>query len=555
MALSELGSSLIYVTKKITAGVNDLATTHPDLAAQWHPSLNSGLLISQVSAGSDRKVWWICAQNHSWAARVYSRKNGAGCPYCAGLQVLTGETDMATTHPELAARWHPERNGRLLPSQVFAKSGKKYWWLCQQGHTYQDSSSHQASGRGCSVCSGYMVIPGVNDLQTTHPQIAQEWNYQKNENLKPTQVIMGTHKNLWWVCKEGHEWQSTGTNRKAGNNCPICAGQMVMPGVNDMATTHPELARQFDARKNGGITPTQVIAGTNKKIWWICDLGHSWKVSGNNRVSINSGCPVCSGRLILPGFNDLATTHKDLVSEWHPTLNGNLLPSQVSTGTHKKVWWLCKEGHSTKVMIYSRAIGGGCPVCGNKQVLIGFNDLETTHPDLVLEWHPTKNESIAPNSLTYGSDKKVWWQCIEGHEWKAAVSSRTQGRGCSSCAKYGYKIEMPAMLYFIENTALRARKIGITNIGTTRVEGFAKQGWIILHTVESKEGSLIRKLESSLFEWIRRDLKLPSFLGSEEMGRQGGWSETFTTEGPSNEAIIQRIIERQQDLGIANYPA
>lgn len=540
------------MTKKITAGLNDLGTTHPELAAQWHPNLNEDLLTSHVSAGSDRKVWWICSRNHSWSARIYSRKHGTGCPFCAGLLVLTGESDMATTHPELAAQWHPELNAGLLPSEVFAKSGKKYWWLCNEGHSFQDSGVHRASGRGCSVCSGHTVIAGVNDLQTTNPVIAREWNYQRNEKLKPTDVVVGTHLNLWWVCGSGHEWQSTGRNRKAGNNCPICAGQSARAGINDMATTHPELARQFDTKKNHGISPSEVIAGTNKKLWWKCDLGHSWKVSGNNRVSFNSGCPVCSGRVILPGFNDLATTHKDLAEEWHPSLNGDLLPSQVSIGTHKKVWWLCNEGHSTTVMIYSRAIGGGCPVCGNKQVLLGFNDLETTHPDLILEWHPTKNESLVPNSLTYGSGKKIWWQCIEGHEWKAAVSSRTLGRGCSSCAKYGYKIDMPAMLYFIENSTLRARKIGITNIGTTRIEGFVKQGWKIVHTIESQEGALIRELETSLLDWIRGDLKLPRFLGSEEMGRQGGWSETFSLEGPSNEQLVQKIIEHQKTLRRAN---
>ena len=483
-------------------------------------------------------------------AHIYSRKSGSGCPYCAGVLVLTGATDMATTHPELATEWHPELNGESLPSQVFAKSGKKFWWLCASGHSFQDSGAHRASGRGCPVCSGYKVIAGINDLQTTHPEISKEWHYIKNEPTKPSEVVAGTHLNLWWICQSGHEWQATGTNRARGTNCPVCDGQSVRQGINDMATTHPELANEFDMKKNSGVSPTDLIAGTNKKLWWKCGLGHSWKVSGNSRTTFKTGCPVCSGSVILAGFNDLATTHKELAFEWHPTLNGDLLPSQVSIGTHKKVWWLCKAGHPTSVMIYSRAIGGGCPVCGNKQVLLGFNDLETTHPDLILEWHPTKNESLAPNSLTYGSGKKIWWQCIEGHEWKAAVSSRTQGRGCSSCAKYGYKIDMPAMLYFIENGTLRARKIGITNIGTTRIEGFVKQGWKIMHIVESNEGALIRELEKSLFDWIRGDLKLPSYLGSDEMGRQGGWSETFSSEGPSSEQLVHKIIERQKDLGI-----
>ena len=68
------------------AGFNDLATTHPKIAAQWHSGLNGQLTPQMVTAGSHKKVWWICVEDHVWKAVVYSRtgKQQRGCPVCAG---------------------------------------------------------------------------------------------------------------------------------------------------------------------------------------------------------------------------------------------------------------------------------------------------------------------------------------------------------------------------------------------------------------------------------------------------------------------------------------
>ncbi|MBQ8623595.1 MAG: zinc-ribbon domain-containing protein [Oscillospiraceae bacterium] len=75
------------------------------------------------------------------------------------------------------------------------------------------------------------------------------------------------------------------------------------------------------------------------------------------------GCPYCSGKKILSGYNDLATTNPNLATEWHPDKNGVLLPTMVSPGSHKKVWWLCKKGHEWQASIENRSKGSSCPIC------------------------------------------------------------------------------------------------------------------------------------------------------------------------------------------------
>jgi len=103
--------------------------------------------------------------------------------------------------------------------------------------------------------------------------------------------------------------------------------------------------------------------------------------------------------------------------------------------SNKKAWWKCKKGHEWQATINSRNNGIGCPYCAGKKVLPGYNDLATTNPELALEWHPNRNESLSPTMVTSGSHKKVWWKCNKGHEWQATIDKRNRGNRCPVCAK------------------------------------------------------------------------------------------------------------------------
>lgn len=208
----------------------------------------------------------------------------------------------------------------------------------------------------------------------------------------------------------------------------------LIPGENDLATQKPELAAQWHPTKNNGLTPKGVLLHSNKKVWWCCPEGHEWEAKINNRVSKNNNCPYCSGRKILPGYNDLATTHPDLAKEWHPTRNEGVSPRDVSKGTIRTFWWLGKCGHEWPAALVHRSKSVGCPICAGKQVLISYNDLTTMCPKLAAEWHPTKNGKLTPQDVTCRSGKKVWWRCQNGHEWETKVAHRSNGSGCPICS-------------------------------------------------------------------------------------------------------------------------
>ena len=275
-------------------------------------------------------------------------------------------------------------------------------------------------------------------IRSRRAELLQQWHYTKNDGLTPDAVPCHSRQKVWWIDRLGHEWQQEIYSRTAlCRGCPFCAGREVLAGFNDLASTHPALSAQWDREKNFDLTLQMVTAGNSRKVWWRCEKGHSWQATIASRTS-GCGCPVCANRKILPGFNDLATTHPALAAEWHPTKNGNLTPSQVVSGSHQTVWWRCSLGHEWRAEIVDRTRGtNGCPYCGNKKVLAGFNDLASIEPEIAAEWHPTLNGAFTPEMVTAGSNRKVWWICPDGHVWRTAISNRTNAKkrtGCPVCA-------------------------------------------------------------------------------------------------------------------------
>ena len=288
-------------------------------------------------------------------------------------------------------------------------------------------------------------------------ELMKEWDWEANtkEGLDPAQLTLGMNKKAHWVCGKGHKWiASIHARHFAKSGCPFCAGLQVWPGYNDLATTHPQLLKEWDWEANNkeGIYPTQFSAGSSrKKVNWICSKGHKWQRDVAGRAA-GYGCPYCTNQKILPGYNDLATTHPELLKEWDYQKN-TLKPTEVTARSNRKgIWWLCPKGHSYEAATAHKAEGRGCPYCANKKVLVGYNDLTTTHPDLAKEWHPTKNGTLKPTDVVAGSVRKVWWLCPKGHEYQARICARAVSHnGCAKC-KEGNQTSFPeqAIYYYIK---------------------------------------------------------------------------------------------------------
>ena len=215
--------------------------------------------------------------------------------------------------------------------------------------------------------------------------------------------------------------------------------------TNSLATQYPELAADWHPSKNGGLTPDEVVAGSDKKVWWKCNKGpdHEWETALNNRTKKGTGCPCCSGRKFSV-TNSLSALEPEAAAEWHPTKNGDLTPETVVAGSRKRVWWKCLKGseHEWEAPLSERKKGTGCPFCAGQKVSV-TNSLVALFPEVAAEWHPTKNGDLTPETVVAGSEKKVLWKCPKGpdHEWEASLSNRSRGGlGCPFC-NCGWTVE------------------------------------------------------------------------------------------------------------------
>lgn len=205
------------------------------------------------------------------------------------------EKSIAIIKPELIDEWDYEKNGKIKPEYVSYGTDKKYWWKCSKcGYEWMASVNHRVHGRGCPKCVGHVVTKGVNDLLSQYPNIANQWDYEKNMDITPEKVSVHSSKKIWWKCDKGHRWQASVHTRVNGSNCPYCANYKALKGFNDLATIYPKIAAEWHPTKNGNLTPYEVTPGTDKKVWWKCSrCEHEWQAVVYSRKN-GCSCPKCA---------------------------------------------------------------------------------------------------------------------------------------------------------------------------------------------------------------------------------------------------------------------
>jgi len=273
----------------------NLLKMYPEIAKQWHPTKNHDLTPDKVTPGSGEKVWWLCGKGHEWQAAVYYRSNrGYKCPYCARARA-SKEYNLLKMYPEIAKQLHPVKNGKLTPDKVTPASHKKVWWLFGKGHEWQTAVSDRSKkGYRCPYCAGTKASKEYSLLKI-YPEIAKQWHPVRNGILTPDKVTPASNKRAWWLCANGHEWESIiNTKIRNKNRCPFCSHTRASKEYN-LSVVFPEIARQWHPTKNRVLTPDKVTPGSRKKVWWKCNKGHEWQAVIKTRNYKSTGCPYCTG--------------------------------------------------------------------------------------------------------------------------------------------------------------------------------------------------------------------------------------------------------------------
>ena len=462
------------------------------LISEWHWEKNTDIAPSKLTLGSNKKVWWVCQNGHEWQAMINNRSKGRNCPYCSGRKVLEGYNDLQTIDPIISAEWNYEKNGALKPESFTAKSNRKVWWKCNKGHEWQTTIAHRNEGNGCPVC--------LTERHTSFPEYALVY-YLENCGMKilhsykgkgyELDIYIPSHKIA--IEYDGYYWHKNKFKQDLDKNSKCkkdgiklfrireglsslndsSIDYIIQRNQTDLSITlerllkeitqisvavdlkrdalaienlreftekegsilysNPTLANEWNYEKNGKLKPENFLVSSNKKVWWKCQNGHEWQATINHRSS-GTGCPYCSGKRVLKGYNDLQTVNPTLAAEWNHNQNGELRPETFTANSNIKVWWKCQNGHEWQATISHRHNGRGCPYCSGKKVSVGYNDLQTANSTIANEWNYEKNGDLKPEMFTANSGKKVWWKCRNGHEWQATIDGRNRGNGCPYCS-------------------------------------------------------------------------------------------------------------------------
>ncbi len=365
------------------------------------------------------------------------------------------------THKELVdIEWDYEKNNKLGldPTNLASQSGKKVFWICKnyKEHKWDATISNRTNKdneTGCPYCSGRR-FDHTNCLSTLHPELSKEWNYKKNKNLKPENVVSKSNKKVWWICPKGHEWKAIIAHRTNGSNCSYCSGNRVCID-NCLLTLNPELCKEWNYKKNKEITPRNITTGTSKKVWWLCFKGHEWEASVSNR-NRGTACPYCSNKKVCLE-NCLLTRFPEIAKEWDYKRNGKLTPENIMPGSMKKIWWVCNSNnkHKWKVSPNARTNGNrGCLKCAIEKTI-------KTTEEFVKDAIKVHGNKYDYSKVEYkDSNSKIIIFCPIHGKYIQSPKGHLSGRGCSSCInKNEGKVKKLLFKYFKKWEIIPGKKI------------------------------------------------------------------------------------------------
>lgn len=422
-------------------------TNIPELMRIWDWSTNT-ILPEELGKRSDIKVWWICPNGHEHYQQSPRQKlKNLKCPKCSIEQrvkqriadTIREKGSILETNPEIAVEWDVEKND-LTPDKVLAGSHTKYWWKCSCcGQSYLMSPNMRSSkNRGCPDCGikergkskRRNLIERYGSLEKTHPTIAGEWDYEKNEDT-PNDVHSGMPDVRWWKCLYGHpSYQQTIRDRvRRGYGCPVCNGEH--------QTSFPEQAIFYYVRKTYPDAINRYKDGRFELDIYIPNLkigieydGEFWhrnkslsekkkdehftnkgirviriKETESSKIVVNNDC------IFVKPTSDYG--YLDLVIEEIASILGVAI-YDINVKRDSQLIW--KEYMLAK-----------------KQ-----NSLAEMFPEIAKEWDYEKN-SITPDKVTPFSKKKIFWICPHcGNSYQMVIGDRTGDKKCG-CPKCGFE--------------------------------------------------------------------------------------------------------------------
>lgn len=460
------GAGCLICTKQIVSKETSLATERPDIAAEWHPTKNKGLVDGRgidistpdkVTTGSKQKVWWLCPVGHEYPAVIYARKR-TGCPIC--------DSEKRTSFPEQAIQYYLNQ---LFVAESRSKLGgfeaDIYCPIIKVAIEYDGEYFHSgnASDSREERKNQFFIDAGILLFRIKETKQKIEFSCSGTEygyEIKTTYTqdyyfvedVIG--EIIKHINERFHKDYSLDVDI-ARDKVAIINLYAQQKNENSFLMQKPLGAQKWDYEKNGDIDLRLLPRTSKKKYWWKCPTcGNEWYGTLDSLVN-SLTCNKCTRQVkaeidMSPEIymdssavfreleTSLQTENPELAAQWHPTKNGYFKPIHVSPRSGKRVWWLCPEcGNEWPQYIKTRNNGKGarkCPICANNQKKNNTDSITPFLDILFEEWHPTKNGDKKLTDYTPGSNITVWWKCSKcGTEYECPIKTRKNGGGCNTC--------------------------------------------------------------------------------------------------------------------------
>ena len=411
---------------------NSFGDSSSPLLAEWSKN-NSVSPCSVYKSNKVDKFLWVCPVcKEEYPTTINSRYyQHTGCPYCSHMLAIPGKTDFATVFPDLLKDWDSEKNVGLDPTSLLPQSEKIVNWKCHHcGYEWQ-TPLYYRTGKdktGCPKCKAYYKwsmreIAAYYYLDQAFPESIHSYKPEWMENNSEIDIYIPSKQ--YGIEYDGRMWHKEEKDKKKNEIClkhGITILRLREPGLNKISEKDIQLDTLSWPSLTKGIKELLgQLCNTSVDVDVQRDFPHILSFFGKDKVE-----------------NSLMETHKEIAMEWDYSMNGEVTPAMVRSGSGKTVYWVCTETymHSYPARIDHRTgMGSRCPYCFKHKVLKGFNDFESQHQELLKEWDYKKNV-IRPDELYERSTTPVWWKCQKcDYEWKKSPQYRVDGHGCPKCAK------------------------------------------------------------------------------------------------------------------------
>ena len=282
-----------------------------------------------------------------------------------------------------------------------------------------------------------------NNLKVKFPDLVKEWHPTKNDSLKPENLLPGSHKKIWWLCKFGHEWEAIVYNRTGRQSqCPKCSNHISRPALYIYCELKKIFKNVYLEHRIGNLTVDIYVEDINLVIEYD---GYHYHKSRLKSDKIKKDKILKNNiSLINVRVSPLEKIYRnDIVFEYEANPTFKMIDVILNKIINQKKF--CDEKQKSIIDKYLDI--------GKLQNTRLYNKMLKSLPGPVIEkslffknkkiskeWHPTKNGKLTPKDFYSGSDFEAWWICKKGHEWKAKIDKRNKGRGCPYCSgkKIGY---------------------------------------------------------------------------------------------------------------------